>query len=96
MCVVRRGTAIEGRLCSYMSCLIRELSSLFPQRVATDGLVDLMGRFPTTTYFFVNAWTWGYEEMLTSISAHFGDKVGSSFDATPFLSMKFKDTRGSL
>ncbi|KAF9784697.1 beta-lactamase-like protein [Thelephora terrestris] len=45
------------------------------KRVATDGLVDLMGRFPATTHFFVNAWTWGYEEMLTAIASHFGDKI---------------------
>ena len=54
-----------------------------PKRVATDGLVDLMGRFPATTYFFINAWTWGYEDMLTAVAAHFGDKVSSLLDATP-------------
>ena len=42
-----------------------------------------MGRFPATTRFFINAWTWGYEDMLTTIAAHFGVKVSSPFDVTP-------------
>ena len=53
------------------------------QRGATDGLVDLMGRFPITTRFFINAWTWGYEDMLTAVAAHFGDKVSLPVDAVP-------------
>jgi DNA cross-link repair 1C protein len=48
-----------------------------------------MAGFPTSTYFFVNAWTWGYEDMLTSIAAYFGDKVSLPLDIGPFLSREF-------
>ena len=81
---------------SRMLYFTRESAFLLLQRVATDGLVDLMARFPTTTHFFVNAWTWGYEDILTAISARFGDKVGLLFDTTLFLLIRFQDTRGPL
>ena len=55
--------------------------------------MDLMGRFPVTTCFFVNAWTWGYEDILIAIADHFGDKVGLPFDIMPLLSIEFSDTR---
>jgi len=69
---------------------------LLLQEAATDGLVDLMGRFPPTTYFFINAWTWGYEDILTAIAAHFGNKVDSPFGATLFLLIKLADSRGPV
>lgn len=72
------------RTVSTFICTTRLLTFLSLQKVATDGLVDLMGRFPATTYFFINAWTWGYEDMLTAVSAHFGDRVSPPFDTTPF------------
>jgi hypothetical protein len=81
--------------CSYTSRLASDLTGPFflPQRAATEGLVDLMGRFPVTTCFFVNAWTWGYEDILIAIADHFGDKVGLPFDIMPLLSIEFSDTR---
>ncbi|KAJ7154125.1 hypothetical protein C8R46DRAFT_1041872 [Mycena filopes] len=39
--------------------------------VATSGLVELMKLLPSTTYFFINAWTWGYEDVLKAISRAF-------------------------
>lgn len=87
----------EGPLLPLNSPLnTRTDASLFLQRVATDGLVDLMGRFPTTTCFFINAWTWGYEDMLTTVAAHFGDKVSLPFDLTRFLLIEFPDPRGPV
>ncbi|KAJ7020326.1 beta-lactamase-like protein, partial [Mycena alexandri] len=38
---------------------------------ATSGLIELMKLLPSTTYFFINAWTWGYEDVLKAISRAF-------------------------
>jgi len=78
---------------SYVPYLMREPMFLHLQRDATDGLVDLMSRFPATTCFFINAWTWGYEDMLMAIATHFGDKVSSPFNITLFFSQEFPDPR---
>ena len=82
---------------SYFSCPTRCMHHTFSflQKVATDGLVDLMSRFPHTTYFFINAWTWGYEDMLTAVAARFGDKVSLPFDVTPSLN-RTPDSRGPI
>jgi len=69
---------------------------LLLQKAATDGLLDLMGRFPPTTYFFINAWTWGYEDILTATAARFGDKVCSHLDAASFLLIELPDPRGPV
>lgn len=34
-----------------------------------------MASFPSTTYFFINTWTWGYEDVLKAISHAFHCKV---------------------
>jgi DNA cross-link repair 1C protein len=34
-----------------------------------------MQLFPPTTYFFINAWTWGYEDILKAVARAFGSKV---------------------
>ncbi|KAJ6610178.1 hypothetical protein B0H10DRAFT_2061638 [Mycena sp. CBHHK59/15] len=38
---------------------------------ATSGLIDLLKLFPATTYFFINSWTWGYEDILKAIARAF-------------------------
>jgi hypothetical protein len=94
VCVVEYRATFEGlvlRLYTLFSTRIDIFLHL--QRDATDGLVDLMGRFPSTTCFFINAWTWGYEDMLTAIATHFGDKVSSPFGIMPFFSHKYPDPR---
>ncbi|EJD45677.1 hypothetical protein AURDEDRAFT_103419, partial [Auricularia subglabra TFB-10046 SS5] len=35
---------------------------------ATDGLVQLMALFPSDTRFFLNCWTWGYEDILKALT----------------------------
>ncbi|KAJ7202297.1 beta-lactamase-like protein [Mycena pura] len=42
---------------------------------ATHGLVELMKLLPSTTYFFINSWTWGYEDALKAISRAFRSKI---------------------
>ncbi|KAH9949777.1 hypothetical protein B0H21DRAFT_889437 [Amylocystis lapponica] len=42
---------------------------------ATSGLVSLMTLLPDTTYFFINAWTWGYEDVLKAVARGFGSKI---------------------
>ncbi|KAF5345172.1 hypothetical protein D9758_009666 [Tetrapyrgos nigripes] len=39
---------------------------------ATTGLISLLALYPPTTKFFINAWTWGYEDILKAIVRHFG------------------------
>jgi len=34
-----------------------------------------MALFPPTTLFFINTWTWGYEDILKAISTAFRSKV---------------------
>jgi len=75
---------VRCRSCALFSTWVDMFLHL--QRDATDGLVDLMARFPATKCFFINAWTWGYEDIFTAIAAHFGDKVSSPFNITPFFS----------
>ncbi|KAG8947729.1 hypothetical protein FRC04_010503 [Tulasnella sp. 424] len=42
---------------------------------AVEGLVKLMSRYPSYYKFFINSWTWGYEEALIGIATCFGVKI---------------------
>jgi hypothetical protein len=42
---------------------------------AVAGLVKLMALYPPTTKFFLNTWTWGYEEVLKGVASAFGSLV---------------------
>ncbi|KAI9430540.1 beta-lactamase-like protein [Lactarius indigo] len=42
---------------------------------ATFGLVSLMALFPPETSFFINSWTWGYEDILRAIAHHFQSRI---------------------
>ncbi|KAJ7474010.1 beta-lactamase-like protein, partial [Mycena latifolia] len=47
-------------------------SAIVPTKAdATTGLVNLMKLYPPTTYFFINSWTWGYEDVLKAVSRAF-------------------------
>ncbi|KAK7035771.1 DNA cross-link repair 1A protein [Favolaschia claudopus] len=51
-------------------------SSSVPTKAnATSGLIDLMKMLPTTTYFFINSWTWGYEDVLKAVSRAFRTQI---------------------
>ncbi|KAH7905734.1 hypothetical protein BJ138DRAFT_1164185, partial [Hygrophoropsis aurantiaca] len=41
---------------------------------AVLGLIELIALFPSTTYFFINSWTWGYEDILKGIARAFESK----------------------
>lgn len=51
------------------------------QENAVKGLVELIALFDKDTYFFVNSWTWGYEDVLKGIARAFQCQVGKH----PFL-----------
>ncbi|KAF7359244.1 DNA cross-link repair 1A protein [Mycena sanguinolenta] len=42
---------------------------------ATSGLIELMKLLPSTTYFFINSWTWGYEDVLKAVSRAFRTQI---------------------
>ncbi|KZV84512.1 hypothetical protein EXIGLDRAFT_753795 [Exidia glandulosa HHB12029] len=47
-----------------------------PSKVdATEGLVQLMALFPAKTRFFLNCWTWGYEDILKAVASAFQSKI---------------------
>ena len=47
------------------------------QEQATTGLVELMKCYSPDTLFFINSWTWGYEDILKSIARAFQCQVRS-------------------
>jgi len=49
---------------------------------ASSNLVELMELFPDTTKFFINAWTWGYEDILKAIARNFCSKVAYTLSIT--------------
>jgi hypothetical protein len=58
------------------ACLLQQ-SPLPTKEHATSGLVDLIRVYPTDVCFFINAWTWGYEDALKVIARTFRCKVTS-------------------
>ena len=42
---------------------------------ATKGLVEMLELFPENVYFFINSWTWGYEDVLKAIAMAFQTEV---------------------
>jgi len=44
-----------------------------------DGMVKLMALLPDDTRFYLNSWTWGYEDMLKAVAAAFKCKARRSY-----------------
>ena len=42
---------------------------------AANGVAGLMTLFPDETRFYINAWTWGYEEIYKAVARTFHSKV---------------------
>ena len=51
------------------------------QEQSTAGLVELIKLFPDDMHFFINAWTWGYEDILKSIARAFQCQVRSTYSS---------------
>ncbi|KAG2147457.1 beta-lactamase-like protein [Suillus bovinus] len=52
------------------ACMLR--GTVVPTKEnAVKGLVELIALFDKDTYFFVNSWTWGYEDVLKGIARAF-------------------------
>lgn len=49
------------------------------QADATSGLISLMALYPPDTRFFLNTWTWGYEDVIKAVARSFGSKVRGAF-----------------
>lgn len=39
--------------------------------------MSLIWLYPPTTHFFINSWTWGYEDVLRAIARNFSTKVSA-------------------
>ncbi|KIJ41706.1 hypothetical protein M422DRAFT_255324 [Sphaerobolus stellatus SS14] len=53
---------------------------------ACEGLVKLMALFPPLTRFFVNCWTWGYEDILKAVGRAFNSKIhGDRYKYTIYM-----------
>ncbi|KAK0189903.1 beta-lactamase-like protein [Armillaria mellea] len=42
---------------------------------AVNGLIALMQLLPESTHFFINSWTWGYEDALKAIARAFDSRI---------------------
>lgn len=52
------------------ACMLR--GTVVPTKEnAVNGLVELIALFDKDTYFFINSWTWGYEDVLKGIARAF-------------------------
>ncbi|GAA5898232.1 hypothetical protein JCM5296_001191 [Sporobolomyces johnsonii] len=62
--------------CVYLdtSCVMLD-EELVTKHEAIEWVVDLMAQYPPDTRFFLNAWTWGYEELLKSVYRAFGEQI---------------------
>ncbi|TFY61855.1 hypothetical protein EVJ58_g4248 [Rhodofomes roseus] len=56
------------------ACLLSTIS--VPTKAeATSGLVSLMSLLPSKTLFFINSWTWGYEDVLKAVARAFDSQI---------------------
>lgn len=51
---------------------------------ATTGLIELLELFPESAHFFINSWTWGYEDVLKAIAKAFQTKVSAMWSHKHF------------
>ncbi|ORY88214.1 hypothetical protein BCR35DRAFT_312978 [Leucosporidium creatinivorum] len=56
------------------SCVLVD-EELVSKEEAVHSLVHFISQFPPQTRFFLNAWTWGYEEMLKGVYRAFGERI---------------------
>ncbi|KAK4052822.1 hypothetical protein OIV83_002109 [Microbotryomycetes sp. JL201] len=63
-----------------LDCVYIDTSSildeeLVPKADAVTEVCKYISEYPPTTRFFINAWTWGYEELLKGIRSAFNERV---------------------
>ncbi|KZT27102.1 hypothetical protein NEOLEDRAFT_1131086 [Neolentinus lepideus HHB14362 ss-1] len=70
-----------GRTRRILDAIYLDTACVFSRSIVPDkqwavaGLVELIALYPPTTLFFINSWTWGYEEILKGIAAAFECKI---------------------
>ncbi|BGP51194.1 hypothetical protein JCM10450v2_007123 [Rhodotorula kratochvilovae] len=75
------GGAGERRAPRTLDCLYLDTSNvLLDEELVTKddaiaATIDLMAQYPPETRFFLNAWTWGYEELLKAVHKAFGEEI---------------------
>ncbi|GAA6009631.1 hypothetical protein JCM10207_004132 [Rhodosporidiobolus poonsookiae] len=76
-----QGEKVQRRAGRTLDCIYLDTSSvlvdeeLVPKDEATAALVELMAQYPPETRFFLNAWTWGYEDMLKAVHRAFDEEI---------------------
>lgn len=73
-CMDTEAPSKVSRLCRSQRSFVSELSDGSQAKAAT-GLVDIIALYPQNTRFFLNLWTWGYEDIMKAIARSFGVKV---------------------
>ncbi|KAG8718841.1 hypothetical protein FRC08_004265 [Ceratobasidium sp. 394] len=64
-----------------LECIYLDTASMLGTQVvpskaeAIDGLLELIDLYPQDVQFYINAWTWGYEDIFLGIKAHFNSKI---------------------
>ncbi|KAF8491140.1 hypothetical protein F5888DRAFT_1063248 [Russula emetica] len=56
-------------------CLLTMNEEVPTKGEATQGLVSLISLFSPETTFFINAWTWGYEDIFRAIARSFQSQI---------------------
>ncbi|TDL17208.1 hypothetical protein BD410DRAFT_843764 [Rickenella mellea] len=74
--IVGTGSPTETLEAIYLdtACLLKT-ASVPTKEEATNGLLQLMNLLPPESRFFINSWTWGYEDVLKAISRAFSTKI---------------------
>jgi DNA cross-link repair 1C protein len=71
-------------------------SDLPSKKAAVQDIITLLSMYPPKTKFFINSWTWGYEDILIGIARAFGTQVSHCYG--PFCSLRklivLQDPRG--
>ena len=65
---------LKGRLSTQTFSVSRALMVYFKEE-SVSGLITLMKLFPVATRFFINGWTWGYEDIYKAVAREFQTKV---------------------
>lgn len=78
LCPVSVPTKVRRNMLHTCRCL-SDGSHIRSQKAATTGLIELMSLCDPSSMFFINAWTWGYEDVLKAVARAFRSKVSFSY-----------------